>query len=243
MLLKDFITTVHGNKMYLDPTDEAMCPRLSSQKVWEPDTTKLIMGLIKKGDVVIDVGANIGYYTLLFASLGKKIVAIEPDPYTFSLLKKNVQVNNYGNIELIEGAATDYAGECRLYLSNTNKSNNSIYDPRNNNRTISVPAVKLDDKVKGRVDFIKIDVEGAEFKVILGALNILKSNNRLKILSEFYPKGIKMNGMNPEEYLSVLESSGFKFYDINQKRLTSKAELVREYSADSDRITNLLCEK
>ena len=179
LLLKNFVITIHGNKMFLDSTDEAMCPRLSQQKVWEPDTTKLVEKLLKKDDVVLDIGANIGYYTLIFARLAKEVFAVEPDPYTFKLLKKNVASNNYKNVELFQAAVTNYTGNCKLYLSNKNRSNNRIYDANENSRVLTVPTIKLDDYFKGKIDFIKIDVEGAEGMVMSGALNILQKMTSL----------------------------------------------------------------
>jgi FkbM family methyltransferase len=229
--------------MFLDSTDEAMCPRLSQQKVWEPDTTKLVEKLLKKDDVVLDIGANIGYYTLIFARLAKEVFAVEPDPYTFKLLKKNVASNNYKNVELFQAAVTNYTGNCKLYLSNKNRSNNRIYDANENSRVLTVPTIKLDDYFKGKIDFIKIDVEGAEGMVMSGALNILQNNPDLKIFSEFYPKALAMNAVNAEGYLKILEDQGFKFYDVNLNKATTKSELLKNYPADSEKITNILCEK
>src|SRR3989344_3364089 len=89
---------VMGNKIFLDDHDSL---RLSILGVHEPYQTEIIMKNVKRGDVVLDVGANIGYYTLLFAKLvGPEgiVFAFEPDPTNFSILKKNVETNNYTNV-------------------------------------------------------------------------------------------------------------------------------------------------
>jgi FkbM family methyltransferase len=86
---------------------------------WDFEETKFLKKIIKKGDTVIDVGANIGYYTLLFSKLvGKegKIYAYEPLPENFKLLKKNIFINKYKNIVLINRALSNKEKNAKLYI-------------------------------------------------------------------------------------------------------------------------------
>ncbi len=96
--LKTEFAEVQGSKMFLDPGDSL---NLSINGVYGELDTQIIREQIKEGDIVIDVGANIGYYTLIFAQLvGKtgKVFAFEPEPKNFEILKKNIEINNYGNV-------------------------------------------------------------------------------------------------------------------------------------------------
>jgi len=91
------IVNVLGHKMYLDDLDTL---HLAINGIWEPLETNLIKNKIKEGDIVLNIGANIGYYTLLIARLvgsNGKVFAFEPDLNNFKILKKNIEINNYKN--------------------------------------------------------------------------------------------------------------------------------------------------
>jgi len=163
--LKSNFAEVQGHKMFLDSKD-SLC--LSINGVYEPFETELVKKEIKKGDVVLDLGANIGYYTLIFGKLvGKrgKVFAFEPDPTNFSLLKKNVEMNGYKNVELVQKAVSNKTGKIKLYLCEDNKGDHRIYNSHDGRQSIEIEAIRLDDYFKnynGAVDFIKMDIQGAE---------------------------------------------------------------------------------
>src|SRR5437867_3185244 len=95
---------VRGHWMHLDPTDSVVSPTLRHFGVFEPFETQLVQQMVRPGDVVLDVGANIGYYTLIFAELvGEQghVYAFEPDPRNFAFLAKNVHSNRYRNVTLV----------------------------------------------------------------------------------------------------------------------------------------------
>lgn len=203
---------VQGHKMFLDSKDSL---RLSIYGIYEEFETKLIKKQIKQGDIVLDIGANIGYYTLIFAKLvGKngKVYAFEPDPTNFAILKKNVEINGYKNIILINKAVSDKTGKLKLYLCNDNKGSHSIY-PCDNRKFVEIDSIKLDDffsNYNGKIDFIKMDIEGAEYSAVKGMSNLLRKNEEIKIISEFAPMNLKRSGIEPEEYLKLLHNYGFK---------------------------------
>ena len=183
--IKSESAIINEYKMFLDPTDSL---RISSSGKYEPKETKAIKKEIKEGDVVLDLGANIGYYTLLFAKLvgeSGRVIAIEPDPGNFSLLKKNVEANNYKNIELFQAAATDYTGKITLYTDKDDPRQNSIIKARNATIPIMVDAIKIDDIVK-QANFIKIDIEGGEERAIKGMDKLLRGN--VKMMVEIKPQ-------------------------------------------------------
>jgi len=129
---------VLGHKMYLDVKDAL---RLSINGVYEPFETELVRKEVKKGDVVLDIGANIGYYTLIFAKLvGQEgeVLAFEPDPNNFALLKKNIEINGYRNVSLLQKAVSNRSGKIRLYLSDSNPGAHTIYDSHDGHKSIEL---------------------------------------------------------------------------------------------------------
>ena len=247
--LKSNFAEVQGHKMFLDSKD-SLC--LSINGVYEPFETELVKKEIKKGDVVLDLGANIGYYTLIFAKLvGKrgKVFAFEPDPTNFSLLKKNVEINGYKNVELVQKAVSNKTGKIKLYLCEDNKGDHRIYNSHDGRQSIEIEAIRLDDYFKnynGAVDFIKMDIQGAEGGAIQGMFNLLKKNN-VKIITEFWPIGLKRFGIDSEECLKLLIEFGFKLYEVNEREKKIKPvnvpKLLEVYTPKKENCTNLLCLK
>jgi len=241
---------VQGHKMYLDPGDTL---GLSIFGVFEPFMTKVAGQEVKKGDVVLDVGASIGYYTLIFAKLAGesgKVFAFEPAPDMFSILKKNISANGYQNVTAEQKAASNRTGKARLYLRVDNNMAHTMSDSHEGRPSIDIESVRLDDYFSGYsgpVNFIKIDTEGADCAVLQGLTRVLEKNRALKIITEFHPKWLKMFGNEPGEYLDLLARNGFKFYDINemsgQVEPVSAGELLSLYKPDKQTWTNLLCKR
>ena len=246
--LKPSFVEVQGHKMFIDSKSSL---RLLILGAYEPFETELVQKEIKRGDVVLDIGANIGYYTLIFAKLvGEegKVFAFEPDPTNFSLLKKNVEINGYKNVELVQKAVSNKTGKIKLYLSRYNNVCHCIYNSHDGRQSIEVETIRLDDYFKnynGEVDFIKMDIEGAEGEAIQGMFNLLKKNNNVKIITEFLPIGLKSSSINPEKYLKLLIELGFKLYEINEREKKIKPvnipKLLEMYSPEKGIYTNLLC--
>ena len=126
--LKTTLAEVQGHKMFLDSKDAL---GLSINEIYEPLETEFVKKEVKKGNVVLDIGANIGYYTLIFAKLvgeNGKVFAFEPDPTNFALLKKNVEMNGYKNVVLVQRAVSNKTGKLKLYLCEDNPGDHRIYN-------------------------------------------------------------------------------------------------------------------
>ncbi len=239
---------VQGHIMLPDATN---CLGLFDGGVYEPFETKLIKKNISKGDVVIDVGAHVGYYTLIFARIvGKrgKVFAFEPDPENFRILKKNVSMNGYKNVVLINKAVSNKTGKVKLYLCKENAGDHRIFDSHDNRESIKVDAIRLDDYFKdyhGKINIIKNDSQGAEGAVIEGMPNILKKNQKLKLFIEFWPFGLSMCGTNPENFLKMLLKSGFAIWKIDEKaqklRTVDPVMLTKANSIGKTDHTNIYC--
>lgn len=246
--LKSDYAIVQGHKMFLDSKDSL---NLSLHGIYEEFETELIKREIKKGDVVFDIGANIGYYTLIFAKLvgeNGKVFAFEPDPTNFSLLKKNVEINGYKNIILIQKAVSDKSRKLRLYLCEDNKGDHRIYDSGDGRKSVEIESIKLDEYFKDskqKINFIKMDIQGAEWRAVSGMTNLLQQNKSLKIISEFWPGGLKRSGVAPIKYLELLNKHGFKLYEINEqnKKLdpVNIKELLKTYTIEKENFTNIFC--
>lgn len=245
--LRPDFTKVLGHKMFLDSKD-AM--RLSIKGIHEPLETELVQKEIKKGNVVLDIGANIGYYTLIFAKIvGRegKVFAFEPEPGNFALLKKNVEINGYRNVILEQKAVSNKSEKIKLYLSDES-SGHRIYNIYDGRKSIEIESICLDDYFKyydGKIDFIKMDIEGAEGGVIQGASSLLQKNKNVKIVSEFLPIGLKRWGIEPEEYLKLLLKYGFRLYHINEQAKKIEPvniyKLLEIYTPEKGNYTNLFC--
>jgi len=224
---------------------------LLSNGCYEPFETKLIGACIKEGDVVVDVGANIGYYTLMFArSVGEsgRVFAFEPDPVNFSLLERNVQRNGYRNVELIQKAVAAQTGTLRLYLSETNRGDHRVYDSDDRRASIEIEAVDLDSFFKGhdgRIDFIKMDIQGSEGGALRGMTDVLRNNAGVQLLTEYWPIGLHRFGLAADEFFRMLQRLDFKIYHVNEeaKRLepADLRELTHSYTLENEHYTNLWC--
>lgn len=241
---------VHGNILYLDSKDAL---NLSQSLKWEIKATKLVKNLVKEGDVALDIGAHIGYYTLLLAKLvGKsgKVIAFEPDPDNFQLLKKNVIANGYTNTVLESKAVSNMVGTATLYRSVLDSAQSRLHSS-GFCESSQVDTVTLDNYFKGYeggIDFIKIDAEGAEASIVQGADSVLRRNPNVTILTEFFPSMIKSYGSDPGEYLRRLTMYGYSFYDIDEKNMsvvpTDTHTILSTYSiGPTETYTNLLCVK
>lgn len=142
------------------------------------------------GEVVVDVGAHIGRYTLLAAKSGAKVISIEPDPSNFQLLESNVRLNRFNGVALYRVALSNAAGVRELILSSgTNRgtsfvTNHGRSDPScQTSERIPVDCITLDDlsDAEGlrRIDWLKIDVEGHESEVLEGAVRSLRNTKNL----------------------------------------------------------------
>jgi FkbM family methyltransferase len=244
---------VHGQRMLLHDfaRDRFISSDLAGSGIFEPFETELVQIEIRPGDVVLDVGANIGYYTLMFARLvgpQGKVYAFEPDPENFALLEENVRLNGHGNVVLVNKAVSDKTGTGRLYLCEDNQGDHRTYDSADGRPHVAIETVDLDryfQTYSGRIDFIKMDIQGSEYAAIAGMKGLLKRLGHVKLISEFWPFGLSKCGVEPKVYLDLLEALGFRLYEIDEalQRLivANPASLLRDYQVEKGNFTNLLC--
>jgi FkbM family methyltransferase len=169
---------------------------------FEPEETALFTEQFHHTDLFVDVGANIGFYTCLARSLGKHVVAVEPLPKNQEYLFANLVANDWKDVEVFPVGLSEQPGLATLYgASSTGASLVSNWAGASNFFQRTIPLSTLDvlfgNRFAGKKIFIKIDVEGAEYSVLLGATNVMQMQPKpiwvLEVcLNEYHP-----NGMNP----------------------------------------------
>lgn len=251
MYMRPEFVIIKGHKIYLDDADAL---RLSSfgTAYHEESENKIYEKYIKKGDVVVDVGAFIGDNSLDFARLvGEKgkVYAFEANKKNWQLLKKNIEANNYKNILPVNLAVSDKTGKTKMYHNPFRSSSDRIYQKDSLNKPVDwkaeeIECTRLDDFIKGKVDLLKIDIEGAEPLAIEGARRIVKENKHLKMLLEFSPETISNFGITGEKYLKNFIEDGFDIYEVrgfmgNKKVRIEKNSIKKFLENNQKEVLNL----
>ena len=216
---KEVIISVRDGRLWIDPNDKGMAPDLLTYGAYDEFEADILRKHIQPGDVALDIGAHWGYFTLVISRLvGEtgRVYAFEPDPDNFKLLLKNKELNKLDNVLPERLALSDKSGQARLFLDKSNFGNKSFAKENipaaDRGGGIDVRTVTLDEYLNGRkIDFIKIDVQGAEAYVFGGVWETM-ALYKPRILMEFWPYGLKNSGRNPLEFLKKLENFGYKFY-------------------------------
>ena len=215
---------VHGMPIWVDTRDRVIATQLLGGGAWEPSETSAFLAHVRRGMCVLDVGANLGYYTLLAArAVGPsgRVIAFEPEPRNFALLARNVAENGFTNVRLVQAAASNRAGLARLHLDEANFGAHSfeagsVRTP--SGRSVEVETVPLDAFADEARSFeagilVKIDVQGAEALVLEGMPRLLALPG-IALLLELWPEALARANADAGSLLAALESLGFTFEDL-----------------------------
>lgn len=245
--LKPEYVLINGKKLFLDENDSLFLSLFSHETM----QVSLSKKEIKKGNVVLDIGAHIGYYTIIFSELvgpEGKVYAFEPHPKNFQLLKKTVETNNLTNVEIFQNIVSDKNQSVDFYLSKLDSIGNRMFVSDDADTKIKIDSITIDEFLKnrnGKIDFIKMDIQGAEVLAIDGMKNTLRNNPHLKIIQEWWPTAIQKHGKEPDSHLNFLEKLGFNFYvvDEHSKQLTQITipKLIETYPNEDLEDVNLFC--
>ena len=197
-------------QMYVHESgDQVISKTIKQLGVWEPFETKLLLACLADKHNFVDVGANLGYYSLIAAKhfSDLSVFAFEPEPANFALLQQSIELNRLENIHSFNCALADCDSKGSLFLSEDNFGDHQIYDRGEPRRAISIDlrhgATVLSSFVKN-IDVLKIDTQGAEFSVIRGLLPILKLSSNIQLIIEFWPFGLKKQGAHADDLLDLL---------------------------------------
>ena len=235
----------------LNPADPVVSGALHFG-VYEKAETKFFYTVCHDGMTFLDVGANIGYYTALAARIvgpNGKVIALEPDPESYQYLEQTVKANAVGNVQTFQVAASDGPATLPLFISKDNRGDNRLYAPAEKRPQIEVEARPIDELLSenniNTVDFIKIDVQGYEPKVIAGLKKTINQSEKLTILSEFWPKGISEAGGDAKKFLDDLRKLGLTLFELKSDgdliKLTDDLDLISRHQGR--KYTNLVGRK
>lgn len=218
----------------------------------EPQTQQIIQKFVKPGMTVVDVGANIGYLTLLMAKIvGPKgnVYAVEPGRDNLSCLRKNIELNGVTNVNILPFAAGAERQSRNLYLRKAGTLHSLHENDQAVVETMQVQVVPLDEIVQEKqIDFVKIDVEGGEIEVLRGMRKILQFHPELRLIVEWNPSALKRAGHETEELPDLLQKAGFHVSVIDEETngLQSLEQAFKRLRADGQyghSHLNLLAEK
>jgi FkbM family methyltransferase len=247
--------TIPEGVLWLDPADPVISGALTLG-IFEPYETFVFRQLVRPGMVVVDIGANIGYYSVIAAKhVGEKgaVYAFEPEPSSRSFLEKNVRENACANVRISDHAIAETRGTARLNISKRNKGNHSIMSLKMRvkefSTSIPVPTISLDEFRRlhhlTSVDLIKVDVEGAEELVLRGMEETLRQPT-LTLCIEFFPEILRDAGSDPVKFLERIASYGFSITVMNSER--RRLDLLTDFTSFANSFPkkeycNLLCTK
>jgi FkbM family methyltransferase len=181
---------------------------------WEPEIVKAVIEEVHEGFVAIDVGAHLGYYALILSRLvgsSGQVIAFEPIPSNFQILSENIELNDCKNIRIFNNAIANQSGRCEGAPPAENNSGSFSLLKNDGAKTIAVDAISLDDFLKDcdcPIDFIEIDVEGAEGMVLEGARKTIESYHPI-LLVEIHHFGTSVESSQVPHLLLELD------YDLN----------------------------
>lgn len=199
-----------------------------------------LISMVKEDSVVIDVGANMGRFLLTFASIAKhgSVVGYEPDPVSYKKLSNNVSINSYANIILQNKALGNVAGKLSLARVNPHNAGmnrislsggNSLYD------SIDIDVCVLDSEIASlglnKVDIVKIDVEGFEFRALLGMQQTIHTFHPILFI-ELVDENLKDTGSSPEEIVLWLINNGYRVHAASSMKQIDKSSDLKDCHFD-----------
>ncbi len=186
--------------------------------IWEEHETRLFRAHLTPGGRVVDLGANVGWFTVIAILAGCEVHAFEPVPWIAEVLERNARAAERvgsGRAFVHRAAAGSARGTGRIALANGNFGDNRLLDGGSARpgdmglgTEIEIAVERVDDHVTGAVQFLKVDTQGSEWHALQGARALLDDSPRLALLLEFWPYALR--GAMPEELIAFLVQQGFR---------------------------------
>lgn len=215
--------------MDLDPNDSQddwLLQHFQQGRCYEPELAWVMFRALKPGDVAIDVGANVGLFTLLMSKLvgpAGKVIACEPGSNNLPRLRKNIEINGLTNVEIVDKPLWSHREMMPFYLNADSSGGNALFDPGNwpdnvksraNPNPVLMGTLPLDDAYSLRewVKLIKIDTEGAEQRILEGAKGLLTQHHVPYILAENNPHGLEQADCDETTLRRFMKNLGYDLF-------------------------------
>ena len=237
-LSKDMDLYIHGQQ------DQFVSRKIRDEGIWEPYETSLLQQYLRPGDVFVDVGANIGYFSLLAASIvgdDGLVYAFEPDPENIRLLNASAHHNGLtGRINAIEAGLADTGGDGSLYLSTDNLGDHQIYPDSPGRDALSITLHHGSEFLQqhlSTIDLLKVDTQGSEFRVMAGLLPLLQGlDNCPRIIIELTPYSLRRAGASGRALIELLAELGQPFWIVDHLEHRLVASSAAELSIWCDNV-------
>ncbi len=219
------LVTLHdGHFLYVDPQDDSVSAHLIARGLWEFWVDQAVRGLVRPGDRIIEVGANVGYFTVLMASLigpQGRITSFEANPMLAELVRRSLSLNGYlDRVDIRAEAASDKVGVLDFVTCRSSNGGGHILEGGGDFGAASIhvraPCTTLDEAFPtGAVDLIRIDAEGAEPLVFQGARALIARSPDLRICMEW--DVVQMGARVPiPDLIALFQAEGFRFWRIRK---------------------------
>lgn len=215
---------INNHTLFLDKEDSL---HLTLNEEFSPEITDVLKKNVKKGDTVVDIGAHIGYFTIILSDLvgnDGKVIAFEPNPITFSILKKNIETNSLSNVILENLAISDIESE--QYIKESNESAGSSID-KNYTDGIKINTITLDKYFENKeINFIKMDVQGSEFNILNGGIKTFKK--KPKCIIEIHPTIFDSKGekISSKEIINMLKNCNYNIFNVTKNMSIDTEEII-----------------
>lgn len=210
---------------------------------YDEEEGRALIGCTEKGDVFADIGAYCGWYSLLISknTPASKIYSFEPTPESYAIIRKNIRLNHCKNIFPKNIALSDKTGIQKFYTSKTHSGRNALtnFDSDVQDGYRMVRTATFDSLKLGRIDIMKLDVQGVELNVLKGMVRTLERHAPHHIILEYSRGHLASNGTKPEEVLDFLEEYGY----LIKKVFDAPRNAGREWLLKSDKVLNIFYER
>lgn len=247
---RDIKVSFPGYSLYVRTPDRLIAALLCKYSFDSSLEVEIYRDRVKPGMTVLEIGANVGFYALLFSGLagGKgKVLAFEPDPENFRLLSKSAAAHGAANLTCLQAAVAEKSGALKLFISEENRGDHRVYDSGEGRGSVDVKAVSVDGILGpgAGADFIKMDIQGAEYRAVLGMERTVKNSPGLAMLCEFSPGLVRKAGDSPEALLQKLLEYGFRLKYLDEESHSVRSASPEELLAlcPGSKYLNLLLER
>jgi FkbM family methyltransferase len=244
----DEVTVVDTDvgRLLLHAGDTVMTPLIQRDRLWEAPEGRFLRAAIRPGATVLDVGANVGYMTLLAvcaAGPNGFVVAVEPEPGNLTLLRANLWLNGVRNARVLPVAAWSQRELLPLRFNTENRGDHQVGVEGPVGARL-VPAAPLDELLGDLpVDVIKVDTQGVDHEAIAGLSQTLARNPDATVLAEFWLDGFAERGISPLEVLRGYRRAGLTIAlleDDGRARESSDTDIMRTCETSQVRFVNLV---